>query len=200
MPPFVLETKRRPTMAKYLVIARGTGIPSTLSPQEVQKVIQKYMSWNANLRTAGRMLHSEKLRAGEGRVLRGQNGKMVVTDGPYVESKEVVGGFWLVEAKSYEEVVEMLSNHPHLDGPGILEVREIEALSLLGGTTWGRTRSHRARRASFPPQRGADGVAAGALARVGPARSRRGGGAGRPREGALHLALQWRARRAARVA
>ena len=37
-------------MAKYLIIARGTGIPSTLSPQEVQKVIQKYMSWNANLR------------------------------------------------------------------------------------------------------------------------------------------------------
>ena len=119
-------------MAKYLIIARGTGIPSTLSPQEVQKVIQKYMSWNANLRKDGRMLHSEKLRAGEGRVLRGQSGKMVVTDGPYAESKEVVGGFWLVEAKSYDEVLEMLSNHPHLDGPGILEVREIEDLSHLG--------------------------------------------------------------------
>ena len=119
-------------MAKYLVIARSAGIPSTLSPQEVQKVLQKYMSWNANLREAGRMLHSEKLRAGEGRVLRGQNGKMVVTDGPYVESKEVVGGFWLVEAKSYDDVVELLSNHPHLDGPGILEVREIEDLSHLG--------------------------------------------------------------------
>jgi hypothetical protein len=103
-----------------------------LSPQEVQKVIQKYMSWNANLRKDGRMLHSEKLRAGEGRVLRGQGGKMVVTDGPYAESKEVVGGFWLVEAKSYDEVLEMLSNHPHLDGPGILEVREIEDLSHLG--------------------------------------------------------------------
>ena len=92
-------------MAKYLIIARGTGIPSTLSPQEVQKVIQKYMSWNANLRKDGRMLHSEKLRAGEGRVLRGQGGKMVVTDGPYAESKEVVGGFAVFELDSLDEAV-----------------------------------------------------------------------------------------------
>src|SRR5262249_8428044 len=176
------------------------GMPSTLSPQEVQKVIQKYMSWNANLRKDGRMLHSEKLRAGEGRVLRGQAGKMVVTDGPYVESKEVVGGFWLVEAKSYDEVLGMLSNHPHLDGPGILEVREIEDLSHLGWASRRRTSGRRARRASVPPERGADGVGAGALARVGPTRSGRRGGAGRPRARPLHLALYRGARRAAWVA
>ena len=119
-------------MAKYLVVVRGTGIPSTLSPQEMQKVIQKYLSWAEELRKSGRALQGEKLRAGEGRVLRGQGGKMAVTDGPYAETKEIVGGFWLIEAGSYEEMLTLLANHPHLDGSGSLEVREIEDTSRRG--------------------------------------------------------------------
>jgi hypothetical protein len=119
-------------MAKYLVVARGTGMPSTLSPQEMQKVIQKYMGWAEELRKSGRAANGEKLRAGEGRVLRGEGGKMAVTDGPYAETKEIVGGFWLIEAGSYEEMLTLLANHPHLDGSGCLEVREIEDTSRRG--------------------------------------------------------------------
>jgi hypothetical protein len=119
-------------MAKYLALLRGPGVPSTLSPHEIQKVIQKYMSWSDDLRKAGRVLNAEKLRFGEGRVLRGNTGKMAVTDGPYVESKEVVGGFWLIEAGSYDEMLKILSTHPHLEGPGSIEVREIEDTSRRG--------------------------------------------------------------------
>jgi hypothetical protein len=120
------------TMATYLVLARGTGVPSTLSPQEVQKVVQKYMSWSEELRKAGRVGHAEKLRFGEGRVLRGNGGQMAVTDGPYAETKEIVGGFWLIEAASYDEMLKLLADHPHLDSPGSLEVREIEDMSRRG--------------------------------------------------------------------
>ena len=119
-------------MAKYLVVVRGTGMPSTLSPQEMQKVIQKYMSWAEEIRKAGRVVHGEKLRVGEGRVLRGHGGKMAITDGPYAETKEIVGGFWLIEAGSYEEVLTVLANHPHLDSSGSLEVREVEDTSGRG--------------------------------------------------------------------
>lgn len=119
-------------MAKYLVLVRGSGMPSTLSPQEMQKVVQKYMSWSEDLRKAGRVIHAEKLRFGEGRVLRGPGGKMAVTDGPYAETKEMVGGFWLIEAGSYDEMLELLASHPHLDGAGSLEVREIEDTSRRG--------------------------------------------------------------------
>jgi hypothetical protein len=52
-------------MAKYLVLVRGSGMPSTLSPQEMQKVVQKYMNWSEDLRKAGRVAHAEKLRFGE---------------------------------------------------------------------------------------------------------------------------------------
>ena len=115
-------------MPKYLALLRGSGAPS-LSPHELQKVVQKYMSWSDDLRKAGRVIGAEKLRFGEGRVLRGNAGKMAVTDGPYVESKEIVGGFWLIEAGSYDEMLEILSTHPHLEGAGSIEVREIEDTS-----------------------------------------------------------------------
>jgi hypothetical protein len=111
-------------MAKFLVLARGTGQAyANRSPQELQQVVQKYMAWTAGLRDAGRMLHAERLKA-DGRVVRGAAGKMTVTDGPFAESKEVLGGFWLLEAASYDEVLAFLKDHPHLEA-GTLEVRQI---------------------------------------------------------------------------
>jgi len=112
-------------MAKFLVLARGTGTAyANRSPQEIQQIVQKYMAWTAGLRDAGRMIHAEKLR-GDGRVVRGSGPRMTVTDGPFAESKEILGGFWLLEAASYEEVQGFLKDHPHLDA-GSLEVRQIE--------------------------------------------------------------------------
>ena len=111
-------------MAKFLVLARGTGQAyANRSPQEMQQVVQKYMEWTAGLRDAGRMIHAERLK-GDGRVVRGAAGKMTVTDGPFAESKEVIGGFWLLEASSYDEVQAFLKDHPHLEA-GTLEVRQI---------------------------------------------------------------------------
>jgi hypothetical protein len=60
-------------------------------------------------------------------VVRQVGGEMVVTDGPYVESKEFLGGCWLVEAASYDEVVTMVSDSPHL-ATGSLELRRIEEM------------------------------------------------------------------------
>jgi hypothetical protein len=61
-------------------------------------------------------------------VVRGRQGRPVITDGPYTESKEIVGGFWLIEAASYDEVLGMMKDHPGLEGPGALEVRQIDEL------------------------------------------------------------------------
>jgi len=119
-------------MAKFLILARRTGQAyQHLSPQEMQQVIQKYMAWAEGLRKQGRLLHSEKLSEG-GRVVRdGGNGKLAVTDGPFVETKEILGGFWMVEADSYEQVQRDLAGHPHLRA-GSLEVREIDDMSARG--------------------------------------------------------------------
>ncbi len=119
-------------MAKFLILARGTGEAyKNLSPQEMQQVVQKYMAWSDEMRKSGRLLHGEKLRDDGGRVIRGANGKVTVTDGPFAESKEILGGFWMVEATSYEQIQRDLANHPHLRA-GSLEVREIEDMSKRG--------------------------------------------------------------------
>ena len=59
--------------------------------------------------------------------MRQTGGELMVTDGPYVESKEFLGGFWIIEADSYDEMVELVSDSPHL-AAGSLELRQIEEM------------------------------------------------------------------------
>jgi hypothetical protein len=60
-------------------------------------------------------------------VVRRADGELMVTDGPYVESKEFLGGFWIIEASSYDEMVKLVSDSPHL-ATGSLELRQIEEM------------------------------------------------------------------------
>ncbi len=112
-------------MAKFLVLARDPVPYPDMSPEEIQRVIERYRAWSDGLRKAGRLLDSHKLRDEEGRVLRRRGGQLMVTDGPYIESKEVLGGYWLIEAAGYDEAVRLLSDSPHLEF-GTFEVRQIE--------------------------------------------------------------------------
>lgn len=104
-----------------------------LSADEIQKIITKYSVWSDGLRDAGRLVTSDKLTDGEGRVLRpgadgkdGAPGKPRVLDGPYSEAKEVVGGFFLVTAADWDEAVEIAESCPHLGYGGTIEVRRID--------------------------------------------------------------------------
>jgi len=114
---------------KYLVAAWDTGnwseVSAELSPEQIEEVIGRYIAWTEGLRSKGRLIASHKLRDGEGRVVRGNGAKMRVMDGPHAESKEVLGGFWLIEAESYDEALKLVADCPHLEH-GTLEVREIE--------------------------------------------------------------------------
>ncbi|HLJ65626.1 MAG TPA: YciI family protein [Stellaceae bacterium] len=110
-------------MAKFLILARDTGVRRDMSPESMQAVIQRYRAWTENLQKAGRLSLANKLKDNEGRVLKRQGGKLAVTDGPFTESKEIVGGFWVVDAKTYDEVLEFTRDHPHLE-VGTLEIRQ----------------------------------------------------------------------------
>jgi len=114
-------------MAKFMVMARDSGEYPDMSPEEIQGVIQRYIDWSEGLRQGGRLLSSEKLGDGEGRVIRREAGALVVSDGPYAESKEVLGGFWIIEAADYDEAVRLVSGSPHFDF-GTLEVRRVEEM------------------------------------------------------------------------
>jgi hypothetical protein len=96
-----------------------------LSPAEMQAIIEKYSAWAGKIAAQGRLRGGEKLQDGTGRRVHTVNGKLTVTDGPYAEGKEVVGGYFIVEADNFEQAVELASDGPHVEH-GVVEVREIE--------------------------------------------------------------------------
>src|SRR5579883_2410704 len=114
-------------MAKFRRRARGAGLRPEVRPEESQRPILKYQPWTERVAGAGRLVHPNKLRDGEGRVLRQPGGKLTVTAGPFTESKEIIGGYWLINAASYEEVIELTRDHPHLQF-NTLEIRQIHEM------------------------------------------------------------------------
>jgi hypothetical protein len=92
-----------------------------VSPEEMQKAIEKYRAWTQKPFTKG----SNRLADEPGRVIRSENGKPRATDGPYSETKEILGGFYTIEAANYDEAVKLALDHPHLEYGGTVEVRQI---------------------------------------------------------------------------
>ena len=95
-----------------------------LSPEEMQKATEKYMAWVKKPFT----LDSKRLANDPGKVLRSVGGKPRTTDGPYSETKEVLGGYWVIEAGDYDDAVKLVSDSPHLTFGGSFELRRIEAM------------------------------------------------------------------------
>jgi hypothetical protein len=113
------------TMPNFLYIFRGGGM-NKQSPQELQQQMQKWAAWIQQLRQEGHFKAGEPLEAG-GKVVRGR--KKAVTDGPYAEAKDLVGGFLLVEARNLDEATELSRGCPGLDVEGTVEIRPIASMS-----------------------------------------------------------------------
>lgn len=92
-----------------------------LSPEEMQKAVEKYMAWAKKPFT----VDSKRLSGDSGRVMRSQNGKPRTTDGPFSETKEVLGGIYLIEAADYDEAVARAADHPHIEYGGAIEIRRL---------------------------------------------------------------------------
>lgn len=116
-------------MNQYLILLHDRrDFGEGLSPEEMQRIVAEYVAWSERLRAAHRLVGGEKLRDGEGRVVRQGSGRTTVTDGPFSEGKEVIGGYFLVRAESYEEALALCEGNPHTKYGGTLELRRIEAL------------------------------------------------------------------------
>jgi hypothetical protein len=93
----------------------------------MQAIIERYKAWSAALAAKGHLLGGDKLQDGTGRVLRNSKAQVTVTDGPYAETKEIIGGFFRIEADSYEQAVELARDCPHL-AFGPVEIRQIDVV------------------------------------------------------------------------
>jgi len=86
-------------------------------------------AFNESLTQAGVLLALDGLHpTSKGARVRFQGGKKTVTDGPFTEAKELVGGYWLIDVKSREEAVEWATRAPAADGD-VIEVRQVFEMS-----------------------------------------------------------------------
>lgn len=108
-------------MATFMLLLKG-GEFSGYSPEDSQKILQDYMGWSQKLRTQGKYKGGEELKGG-GRVLAVKEGRVV--DGPFAETKEVVGGYFLIEESSLETATATAKDCPHLKYKGTIELREV---------------------------------------------------------------------------
>lgn len=98
-----------------------------LSPDEMQAIVESYRAWSQALGAAGKLLSGDKLTDDAGRHLtRNAGGSVMVTDGPYAEAAEVIGGLFVVKAADYAEAQAIAETCPHLHGRNRIEIRQVE--------------------------------------------------------------------------
>ncbi|WP_020530034.1 YciI family protein [Flexithrix dorotheae] len=115
-------------MNEFLLLFRGgDGRAVQQSPDEMQAHMQKWGAWMHGLGEQGKLLGGQPLK-NEGKVL--EKGGEVITDGPFAEGKEIVGGYLLIKAENFNEAVEISKACPIFEFDGTVEVREIQPMDL----------------------------------------------------------------------
>jgi hypothetical protein len=115
---------------KYLLLVcwDGESMNGQTDPEPGEASDAEGFPWLDDLQERGRWITGDQLAPPRrARSVRVRNGKTVVTDGPFAETKEAVGGFDLIEADSLEEAVEIAAGHP------VAQVGTIEVRALLRG-------------------------------------------------------------------
>lgn len=111
-----------------LVIPKGYGIavPGTMPDA---KLVEKMMAFNKSLADAGVLLGLDGLHPpATGARIDFSGGKSKVTEGPFADAKDVVGGYWMIRVKSKAEAIEWASRAPMLDGD-VIEIRQVQEMS-----------------------------------------------------------------------
>jgi hypothetical protein len=109
-----------PPSPDYLLLSRGRWDPAK-SPEEIQSAIDRFYAWYDQLLAEGTFKPGQRLATG---------GKLVartgITDGPFAEAREVIGGYWFIVAGSLEEAAHIAAMNPCMECGLSYEVRPIE--------------------------------------------------------------------------
>ncbi len=108
------------TPAEFLVISRGQW-DAELPPERIQVAIDEFYTWLDRLVRDGKMKMGQRLAVGGKTVARD-----AIIDGPFGESKEVIGGYWFIVASSLEEAAQIAQGNPCLQCGLFFEIRSIE--------------------------------------------------------------------------
>ena len=108
-------------MEKFMLIFHG-GVKTDASPEDIQANMDKWMAWVEKMHRENRYVSGEALLPG-GKLISAKN---AVTDGPYTEGKELVGGFFVINAADIDEAVGIAKeNYPDFEFGGTIQVRPV---------------------------------------------------------------------------
>lgn len=114
-------------MPKFMFVYRESSAqPEDVSPEEMQKVFQSWMDWINSAMEAGWMVEAGDALKPEVKMV---SAGMTITDGPFPESKELVGGYSMVEAADIEAAAKLTEGCPVFEVGGRVEVRELMNVS-----------------------------------------------------------------------
>ena len=112
-------------MKYLLLIYENEGSWNAIPEAEKGKVFQEYKDYTARIRKDGNYIAGEALQpVGTATTVRVKNGKTLTTDGPFAETREQLGGFYMVEAKDLDEAIALAAGIPAVR-TGSIEVRPI---------------------------------------------------------------------------
>ena len=115
--------------SQYLLLFRNSQEGPDPTPQEMEQIFGRWMAWMKGMGAKGVFAGANRLQD-TGKVLRGPGGESL-TDGPFAEAKEVVGGYVLISADNYAQAVELAKGCPGLDMGTVVEIREVEPLPAM---------------------------------------------------------------------
>jgi hypothetical protein len=112
-------------MQYILLIYASEAEQDRRTPEENAKNFEGYMTYTQSIKASGHLLAGDPLeRVSSATTVRVKNGKVVRTDGPFAETREQLGGYYLVEAKDLDEAVSLAARIPDAEG-GSIEVRPV---------------------------------------------------------------------------
>ena len=116
---------------KYLILCCHEGKKLDSMPKsECDALMEETVSYCETLKKSGHLLEVEQLESIQTAVtVRTQNGKLAVTDGPFAETKEQLGGFFLIDARDLNEAIQVASKFPSVRF-GTMEVRPVRDFQL----------------------------------------------------------------------
>lgn len=111
-------------MSEFTFLYRGRDFNA--SPEQMQKTMEKWRAWFKQLGEDGHLKDIGHPLDNAGKVLRGKS----MTDGPFAEAKDVVGGFTIIQARDLEHASELARKCPILEVGGSVEVRPIQVMNM----------------------------------------------------------------------
>ena len=113
-------------MSEFVYLYRGGQ--TNRSPEAMQQTMQKWMAWFKDLGDKGHVKNIGQPLERTGKIVKGK--QKTITDGPFAEAKDVIGGYSLIEARDLDQAVELSKGCPIFENEGAVEVRPVLKMNM----------------------------------------------------------------------